>query len=186
MTRPEPSAEHPWSVPVARHEVAETGRRFDLAADERARAAVAKLASLRALPRLEAAIDVTPHGRDGLRVVGRVFATVGQVCGVTLEPIDNEVEEHIDLVFVPAAAPAMVADAAASAPLEVPVEDAPEPLVDGVVDLGAIAIEFLILGIDPYPRKAGAVFDPPAAGDESGHPFAALAALKERQGGNER
>jgi hypothetical protein len=80
----------------------------------------------------------------------------------------------------------MVADAATSAPLEVPVEDAPELLVDGVVDLGAIATEFLILGIDPYPRKAGAVFDPPAAGDESGHPFAALAALKERQGGNER
>src|SRR6266852_3033616 len=105
MTRLKSNAECPWSVPVARHEVAETGRRFDLAADERARAGIAKLAGLRALPRLEATFDVAPRGRDGLHVVGRVSATVGQVCGVTLEPVDNEVEERIDLVFAPAAAP---------------------------------------------------------------------------------
>ena len=51
-------------------------------------------------------------------------------------------------------------------------------LRDGVVDLGAVATEFLLLGIDPYPRKPGAVFDAPPAGDPSSHPFAALAALK--------
>ena len=47
-----------------------------------------------------------------------------------------------------------------------------------MVDLGAVATEFLLLGIDPYPRKPGAVFDAPPAGDPSSHPFAALAALK--------
>jgi hypothetical protein len=165
--------------------VAETGQRFDLAADECVRAAVAKLAGLRALPRLEATFDVAPRGRDGLHVVGRVSATVGQVCGVTLEPVENEVEEHIDLTFVPAAAPALPAGDGPNTPVEIPAADAPEPLVDGVVDLGAIATEFLILGIDPYPRKVGAVFQPPVAGDESAHPFAALAALKQGQGGNE-
>ena len=53
---------------------------------------------------------------------------------------------------------------------------------DGVVDLGAVATEFLLLGIDPYPRKPGAVFDAPPAGDAAGHPFAALAALKKGDG----
>ena len=55
----------------------------------------------------------------------------------------------------------------------------------GVIDLGAVATEFLILGIDPYPRKPGAVFAaPPAApGEAAEHPFAALAALKSRKGG---
>ena len=47
-----------------------------------------------------------------------------------------------------------------------------------MVDLGAVATEFLLLGIDPYPRKPGAVFDAPPAGDPASHPFAALAALK--------
>jgi hypothetical protein len=54
----------------------------------------------------------------------------------------------------------------------------PEPLQDGAIDLGAVATEFLILAVDPYPRRPGAVFDAPPAGDPAAHPFAALAALK--------
>jgi uncharacterized metal-binding protein YceD (DUF177 family) len=185
MTRSEHKAERPWSVPVARHEVPETGRRFELTADAHTRAAIAELAGLRSLPRLEATFDVAPRGRDSLRVTGRVAATVGQVCVVTLDPIENEVEDRIDLVFAPPAAPTLIAEAGATAPVEVPAVDAPEVLVGGVVDLGAVATEFLILGIDPYPRKAGAVFDPPPGGDEAGHPFAVLAALKQRHRGDE-
>ena len=60
---------------------------------------------------------------------------------------------------------------------EVPL-DGPEPLTGGVIDLGVIATEFLILAIDPYPRKPGAVFEAPDAPDDSDQPFAALAALK--------
>ena len=96
------AARPPWSVPVAVHDVPETGRRFDLVADQNTRAALAEVIGLRALPRLEASFDVSRHGRDGLRVVGRVSATVGQTCVVTLEPIDNEVDEAVDLVFAPA------------------------------------------------------------------------------------
>jgi hypothetical protein len=37
----------------------------------------------------------------------------------------------------------------------------------------------LFLAIDPYPRKAGAVFEPQViAADPEDHPFAALKALK--------
>jgi hypothetical protein len=171
---------------VALDEVPETGRHFELIADGRVRAALAELAGLRSLPRLQAMFDLTRHGRDGLRVVGQVSATVGQVCGVTLEPLDNEVEEPIDLVFTPQ--PAAVAarreeTGERKRQVEVTAEDAPEPLIDGTVDLGAIATEFLMLGIDPYPRKPDAVFEPPAADRDTGHPFAALAALKKGNGG---
>ena len=84
-------------MPVALNEVPETGRHLDLVADAHARAAIAKLAGLAALPRLAASFDVTLHGRDGLHVVGEVSATVHQTCVVTLEPIENEVDEPIDL-----------------------------------------------------------------------------------------
>src|SRR5438094_7349910 len=130
MTKPEPKAERPWSVPVARHQVPETGRRFELTADAHTRAAIADLAGLRSLPRLEAAFEVAPRGRDGLRVTGRVAATVGQICVVTLEPIENEVEERVDLVFASPSGPPRVAEAGATAPIEVPAVDAPEVLVD--------------------------------------------------------
>jgi hypothetical protein len=166
-----------WSVPVTLHEVPPTGRRFELVADEAARAAIAKSADLRALPRLEATFDVSRHGTEGLRVAGRVCATVGQLCVVTLDPIENEVEEIVDLVFVPGATSA-AADATGRIGIEEAAEEAPEPLLGDSVDLGAIATEFLILGIDLYPRKPEAVFQAPPIEDSAEHPFAALAALR--------
>ena len=62
--------------------------------------------------------------------------------------------------------------------LAVMIADAPEALIDGTIDLGELATEFLILGIDPYPRKVGSVFEAPMPGEDSARPFAALSALK--------
>jgi uncharacterized metal-binding protein YceD (DUF177 family) len=169
-----------WSVPLAVSEVSEAGRHLDLVADAQARAAVAKLAGLAGLPRLEASFDVTRRGRSGLHVVGRVSATVLQTCVVTLEPLENDVEEDIDIAFVPAAASSLDEHVGE---VEVPLEDAPEPLVGGAIDLGAIATEFLVLGLDSYPRMPDAVLELPPSDEESAHPFAALAELKKGQGG---
>jgi len=58
-----------------------------------------------------------------------------------------------------------------------------EPLLDGKVDLGALATEFLILGLDPYPRKPDAIFQPPADGQPDEGPFAALGVLKKGRDG---
>ena len=159
--------ERPWSGPLAFADIPETGRQIDLTAEEGTRAAVAVAAGIAGLPRLQGMFDVTRHGADGLHIVGRVSATVTQNCVVTLKPIESEIDEAVDLVFTP---PADVDKADA--------EEPPEVLKDGVVDLGAIATEFLILGIDPYPRRPGAVFDAPTVGEPRSSPFAALAALK--------
>src|SRR6266508_1863696 len=161
MTTPERRPGLPWSVPLALSDVPESGRHLDLIADRQTRDAVAEHAGLTALPRLEASFDVMPHGRGGLHVVGRVSATVGQTCVVTLEPLQNEIDESIDLVFTHSDTPSV-----------------------GGTDV-EIATEFLILGLDPYPRKPDAIFRSPAAGEDSAHPFAALAALKKRQRGEE-
>jgi uncharacterized metal-binding protein YceD (DUF177 family) len=165
-------AHWPWSVPLVITDVPEEGKHVDLVADERARTAIAKLAGLRDVSRLAADFDIALRGRDGLRIVGRVSGTVGQTCVVTLEPVDNEIEEDIDLVFASSAVPVAREGGIAA-------QDGPEPLIDGTVDLGAIATEFVLLALDPYPRKPGAVFEAPSpARDDETHPFAALAALK--------
>jgi uncharacterized metal-binding protein YceD (DUF177 family) len=174
----------PWHVPVAVENVAETGAHFNLVADAEARAGVARIAGLRDLPRLEANFDVTRQGAGGLRVAGQISATVGQTCVVTLEPIANEVDETVDLVFVPQ--PAAERRPAEGAAEDEPHEakwDEPEPLIDGTVDLGALATEFLILGLDPYPRKPGAVFQPPPDAKPQEGPFAALAKLRKGRDG---
>jgi Large ribosomal RNA subunit accumulation protein YceD len=173
----------PWHVPVALEEVpVETGQHYEISADADVRSAIAAVAGLRALPRLDASFEVTRQGADGLHVVGRMSATVGQDCVVTLEPLTNDIEEDIDLFFAPPT-PSVEHKPVDDDDSEKPAGrvrhnlDGPEPLVGGVVDLGALAIEFLILGLDPYPRKPGAVFEPPQEVKPNPGPFAALAGL---------
>ena len=179
MPKQEKSAPLPWHVPVALDDVPEEGQHFDLTADAQTRAAVAQIAGLRDLPRLQASFDVSRRGR-GLHVAGHVSATAGQTCVVTLEPLANEVNEEIDLLFAP---PLVVAPELEADILERTLDDDTEPLLDGKVDLGALATEFLILGLDPYPRKPGAVFRPPTDTSVDEGPFAGLNALKKGRDG---
>jgi hypothetical protein len=169
MIRPE----QPWHVPVRLEDVPDTGLHFDLVADEHIRAGLAALARVRDVPRLEAALDVVRYG-NGLRATGRVSATVGQTCVVTLELMENQVDEFIDVIFAPPSAGDFVNH---NASFEA--DEPPEPLSDGAADIGALAAEFLLLGIDPYPRKPGAAFTPPPEESAAAAPFAALARLKD-------
>ena len=99
---------------------------------------------------------------------------------VTLDPIESDIDEAIDLIFAPPEqipALAELVDDAAEGEVEIP--DPPEPIIGGVIDLGRLATDALLLGLDPYPRKPGAVFDPQVTADDpEDHPFAALKALK--------
>jgi uncharacterized metal-binding protein YceD (DUF177 family) len=174
-----------WSRTVSVEDVPESGLHVDLAADEATRASIARAAGLRDLPRLEASLDISRQGRGGLRVDGEVLATIGQTCVVTLEPMESEIAEPIDLVFSPPAG-GTLADESGEATMRFGDVEPPEPLVGGEIDIGAIVTEFLILGIDPYPRKAGVEFEAPRdENDPAAHPFAALAALKKARGGGE-
>jgi hypothetical protein len=172
-----------WSVPVAVEDIPETGLHIEIEPTDAIRAELAKLAAIRALPRLSATFDLTRRGA-GVHVAGQVRARVGQTCVVSLEPMESEVDETVDLLFAPGAAgAAKPGDGATEAGMADADAEPPEPLVNGRVDLGAIATEFLVLGIDPYPRKPDAEFSPPKVENGGASPFAALEALKKRPGG---
>ena len=122
---------------------------------------------------------------------GAVTARCVQTCGVTLEPFETEITESIAVRFAAGAA----ADTAELAHRDddedgeggsAGMVDLPEPIIDGVLDLGAITQEFLALAVDPYPRKPDATFAPPAPEDAIPSPFAALSKLRDGRepGGN--
>ena len=174
-----------WSNPISIEDVPERGMHVDLVADEAARAEIAKIAGLRDLPRLTASFDITREGTDALRIAGEVSATVGQNCVVTLEPIENEIREGIDLLFA-SRAKGSIADSGGKDYARFQRSGFDRSRYARASSISApIATEFLLLGIDPYPRKEGAVFDAPKAPeDPSKHPFAALEALKKARGGD--
>ena len=170
----------PWSVPVTVAQIPDTGLHRDIEAGPAAREAMAADAGLREILSASASLEVTPKGGGRFQVAGHVRARIGQTCVVTLNPIENDIDEPIDLIFAPPEQIPQLADLvddAAESDAEIP--DPPEPIVNGVIDLGRVATDALFLGIDPYPRRPDAVFEPPVVADDpEDHPFAALKALQ--------
>ncbi len=170
----------PWSVPVTVAQIPDTGLHRDIEAGRAAREAMAEVAGLREILSACASLDVTPKSGGRFHVAGHVRARIGQTCVVTLDPIENDIDEPIDLIFAPPEQIPQLADLvdeAAESDVEIP--DSPEPIVNGVIDFGRLATDALFLAIDPYPRRPDAVFEPPVvAADPEDHPFAALKALQ--------
>ena len=113
---------------------------------------------------------------DGARIDGRWRADIVQTCGVTLEAFPTALSGEFTVRAVPEGS-RHAAPPDSEVEIDVDAEDPPDVLESDVVDLGGYVVEHLALEIDPFPRKPGAVFEPPEAEPESS-PFAALLKLK--------
>jgi hypothetical protein len=167
-----------WTHPIVVADLPEEGTELEFVPDDENRAALARYAGVLAVNRLIARLGVRPDGRGGATLEGTMEATVRQTCVVTLEPFDNAITQAISVRF--ASAESSMPERAGA--INAGEDDPPDPLIGGRFDIAAVIAEFLVLAVDPYPRKPGAVFIAPAAGGaaERSTAFAALAELKRR------
>lgn len=176
MTKSEPKSLTGWSIPIRLDNVPDDGLHVAVAADAATCAAVAKLVGVDAVLRLEVDFEVVRHGQAGMAVMGGITARVRQTCVLTLDIIENDVNEPVGVTFAVPSGDAEVVSGEVVIVAEA--DNAPEPLVNGTADLGLLATEYLMLAIDRYPRKPGVEFQPPPSPDPGGSPFDALAVLK--------
>lgn len=191
------------SRPMAVAHLPAEGRVVRIEADAREREALARRFDLLSVERLEGKARVRPLGsRRGIvrvEVSGRLTAVVVQACVVSLQPVEQTVDEDILLRFSDEAGAGEggVGGALDLDPLADIADEGPEPLIDGTIDLGEVLAEALGLALDPYPRAEGAVLErtstegdaAPSASEDSGDgaadapatPFAVLAALRDGQ-----
>ena len=150
------------------------GQSVTVEASPAEREALASFLRLPAIGVLTATLRLEPHGRGGARVTGDVHGECTQTCVVSLEPFPATVDEAVDVRFASrtAASPGGPSEAQT---VSLEDEDEPDALIDGKIDLGALAAEFFALGLDPYPRKPGAVFEQGVKPEPIELPFAALA-----------
>lgn len=174
------SEKPPFSRPFRVRDLPAAGTTVALSASAEDRAAIAAELGLLGLDALTAELSIRPI-RHGVRVTGTMKAEAVQACVVTLEPVPEAVAEAFDVAFVkPDERPR---------PAEIEVDpvaaDPPDPFDGETVDLGALVVEHLVLGLEPYPRRPGVVFeagDAAAGGDDDRpSPFATLAKLKPRR-----
>jgi hypothetical protein len=206
------SAQLPLSRPLAVAAVPPEGLDIVIRPNEHECAALAQENNLRALADLEARLYVSRSGPEGLEVSGNLHGKIRQTCVVTLEDFDSLVDETVHQRFAPERSPAAPAhprkvfdasrqrrqsarEAAWNKKRPEPEEeepaqhqivdldvDAPDPIIGGIIDLGATVSEFLTLSLDPYPRRPGAVFTEPDTPDEEPSPFAVLRQIGPKSG----
>jgi len=146
------------SIVAKPEQCARLARRLGLVAIER----LAASATLRRLP-----------GVDIIHVDGRFEADIVQTCVVTLAPFQTHVVDELEGDF--GGAPEAAAEVSVAMD-----EDPPEPIENGVIDIGELAAQFLSLSLEPYPRSPGVALEEVwgRPDPESESPFAVLRAIR--------
>jgi hypothetical protein len=172
-------AELPYSQLVQVYSI-KSDTNLILRPDEETRARIARFAGLHALPAFKAEMVLKPRHDGSVDVRGRLEADVEPICVVTLEPFADHVSEEIEATFAPDDVIARLVENLAAEDDEDSegTPELPDPIVNGAIDPAALAVEFLVLGLDPYPRKPGVDFPELKVGEDVISPFAALKVLK--------
>src|SRR6516164_4989537 len=92
----------PWRAFVNVGQIPEGGLHRDIEADGATRTAMAEIAGVREISSARASFDLSLRSGGRVHVAGHLMARIGQTCVVTLDPIENDIDEEIDLIFAPA------------------------------------------------------------------------------------
>ncbi len=159
---------------------------FALTTTQAERDAVAAHLDILGVKKLTFAGEITPQGRGDWQLTAKLGATVVQACVATLAPVTTRLDEDIRRVY------ARDFTYPEGAEAEMPEDDAVEPLPQ-TLDLGAVMVEALSLGLPPFPRADGAELGQVLAAaegvtpmtDDDAKPFAGLGALRDKLSKND-
>ena len=177
-------AEPLFSRPYKTDEIPAKGVNGSVEASENERAAITAAFDLEGLENFRMDFQLSRSGRRNFTLMGHLTASPVQTCVISLAPLKTIIDERFEIEFWPREDVARIETEAGSDGMSVPLEG-PEPIVDGVIDVGQLAYEHLAASLDSYPKEAGAKIgwrDPKAKEDDGSadKPFAALAKLKQQ------
>ena len=199
-TPPSRAPHGPFSRPLNVNDVKDEGLVITIEAEPGDMTAIAEAVKLPAVRRLVVRYKIQRRSGGRYEVSGELRATATQICVVTLDAFESDLHKDIDLDFVQ---PFRAADmpgldrrfkdvssggkrperGPAPMPGSDDQDDPADTIVDDTIDLGAIALEFLTLACDLYPRKPGVQFSDTYIGENvepDPSAFAALGRLKDQ------
>jgi len=174
ITTQEPELSRPLQV----DKISAGGMAEHIVANKAEKKALSERFGILDIKELEASLDIDHSKGGAIAVTGSMKAEVVQQCVVSLEPVPAHIEDKIDILF----APSHMLEKGANSPHSDEVEnDAPEPIVNGVIDLGELVSQHLAIALNPYPRKEGVELigvDAGGKGEEvKNNPFSKLKGL---------
>lgn len=145
------------------------------------REAIKNLLDLVALESLRFEYRLWPGEGERVHLSGRLTADATQTCVISLEPLEALIDTPVEVDFWPEDLVADLERKADDLREAALIEEWPEAIVEGTIDLGPVVYETLATALEPYPKKEGAKLqwsqdggaDAPTPG-----PFATLEQLK--------
>ena len=187
-------SESEWSYTIEVKEIPEGGKSVSISADPEARKRLCKRLDIPSISKLTSDINLSyQQGGMVIHVQGDFYAELEQICGTTLEPVAEKINEQFEAWFSdPEQAISLTKIrhnrnvSKGERPMLDESED-PEPIVDGCIDLGELITQHISLSLDPYPHAQGvSPYGEQNSKDQSPsgslkNPFAALKDWKDRQ-----
>lgn len=182
---------HEWSYPLEVEKITSKPTRLEAIAGEEERAALCRRLDIPVISRLEAKLVIQRNaGNMIIHIKGEIDADVEQRCIVTREPVKEKVRDSFEawyadpgqaVSFTKARRERMNIKDKGEQPMLEECDD-PEPIVNGVIDLGELVTQNFSLALNPYPRKKGAAYKggeeeslaPESPEGAYNNPFAAL------------
>jgi uncharacterized metal-binding protein YceD (DUF177 family) len=158
-------------------DLSQAGSRIAVVANDDERARLAEWAGVAQVRAFAAEVELRRLSRTHFTFDAELEADIVQSCVVTLDPVATHIAKHLtrELHFSPRSR----ADGG-ELTLSAGDEEVPEEIVSLDYDLAGPLLEEFALAIDPYPRKQGVSFEPPADEAEPAQsPFAVLKRLNE-------
>ncbi|PTS81914.1 MULTISPECIES: DUF177 domain-containing protein [unclassified Caulobacter] len=165
-----------WPCQVSLGRIDRGGVSVRLSPDDKQRKTLARQLGLVSIETLEAEVYLTPW-LDGAEVSGLIRARVVQTCSVTADDLESTIDTRFKLHVISGDSDQAPQDDGGELALDPEADDPPDILENDMVDVSGYVVEHLALELDPFPRKPGAVFEPPQPTAEIS-PFSALKALK--------
>jgi uncharacterized metal-binding protein YceD (DUF177 family) len=169
-----------FSYPVKVGNISANAVTVRLEANEAERKALGDLWGVLEVQSLAAELQIARWKKDGVKIKGQVKARIVQACVVTLEPVQSEIDEPVEAIFVPEGSrlARIAANDSGEMILDPEGPDLPDTFTGDTIDVGLAVTEHAALAIDPYPRKQGASFGERIESSEKDdvrpNPFAAL------------
>jgi uncharacterized metal-binding protein YceD (DUF177 family) len=186
-----------WSYPFDEDRVHEEVVRVEISPAASEISALCQRLHLVSIDHLKAVFELQRHkGSMVVHVSGHLTGVVIQKCAVTLEPLPERVDERFEAWYADQSRAVSFTKARRDRLTEKdkdeqPVldeHDDPEPIVDGKIDLGELATQYLSLSLNPFPRAEGVDYEnkEPEMADKTSdlfkNPFAALKDWKSKEG----
>ena len=161
-------AKQEWSHFIESNDIGEKPVSFEISAPEDVFPALCKRLDIHAIETLKAELNIHRNELNKvIHVQGKLYADLSQKCVVTMEPVDEHVENNFEawfadqnqtVSFTKAKRERLSPKERNEQPMIEEAED-PEPVIEGKIDLGELIVQHLSLSLNPYPRLEGVAYE---------------------------